>query len=260
MDFLKKQNKIEFFIPNSVAAENYPILTVKDYKLDWVKRARSSLEKARIDGRFNNPGFTHLARCPGIFELLKYGYVVQTHRDILISPNETGFEWAVAGLGEGSCNVSDGYNGGVGQAIDILSRVEWPLPYPPNVFTYIIKIQTEWNVVTPKNIKLLIIPLPYPDEFEIMASSGILDPSISTQVNFQGYIFKTNKNIILKAGTPLQMVIPLTEKKYEMVQREATERDVRWIMKSAGAGNSTFWPIESWNVIKKMYQRYWLKG
>jgi len=259
MGFLNKNNKIEFFHPDLNAAENFPILDSRDFKLNWVKKARANFDKARGDGRTENPGFTNITRCPGIFDLLKEGYVVRSHKDLMIFPREDGFKFILPDDQQGNWFIDRPYEGTPSPKINIMANPEWEIPHPPNVYPYILKIETGWNVITPKNVKLLIIPLPYPDDFNVSQTSGILDPSHSTQINFQGYVYKTDSKLILKAGTPLLMIIPLTEKKYEMTQRLANEKDRMWIAKDYTMVGTHFWPVDYRQLTRKMYERFWIK-
>ena len=87
MNFWKKKNKIEFFNDELSIIETYPIIEYKDLKLEWVKRARQDFQNIVKDGGDKTPGFGHLTKCPGIFELFKYGYVIRLHIYIMSSAN-----------------------------------------------------------------------------------------------------------------------------------------------------------------------------
>jgi len=113
----------------------------------------------------------------------------------------------------------------------------------------IVKFNTPWHVITPKNVKLLIMPLSYTDNFDFASVSGILDPSISNEINIQLFWYATNSRTMIKAGTPMMQIIPLTEKKYDMVCREMTLLDEFWLMKKK------FFQNYSWNFKRNLTSR-----
>ena len=50
------------------------------------------------------------------------------------------------------------------------------IPKRPWSWPDIVKINTPWHVMAPKDVKFLIIPLPYTPFFDFEACLGILDP------------------------------------------------------------------------------------
>ena len=63
--------KIEFFSTIPGVAEAFPIIEAKNFKPDWTKSAIKDLVDKKSKSTNNDTGrFTHLAYCPGIFDLL----------------------------------------------------------------------------------------------------------------------------------------------------------------------------------------------
>jgi len=255
----KKKEKIEFFNDEYAITENYPILESKNFKPKWIENVRKDLENSIKEGSLNVPGFTHIARCPGIFDLFKYGYVIPLHRDFIIIPHEKGFEWILAGGEGGKGGIINNKlieESGKIQPIDqtsfsLISR-------PPWTSEFMFKISTGWNVIAPKGIKFIMLPIAYPDTFEFTSTIGILDPSINTEINFQMFWNGINTETIIKAGTPLGHLIPLTEKKYQMVQRKMNQQDREWALKKDHTYfSSTFWPHTMRKKVSEMYNKFW---
>ena len=262
----KKKEKIEFFNDEYDITENYPILESKNFKPKWIENVRKDLENSIKEGSLNVPGFSHIARCPGIFDLFKYGYVIPLHRDIIIIPHEKGFEWCMPGVQEYDGELSNKC-GIIGNKvmvkspgkIESIDQTSFSLiSKPPWTSGFMFKINTGWNVISPKGVKFIMLPIAYPDTFEFTSTIGILDPSINTQINFQMYWNGTKEETIIKAGTPLGQLIPLTEKKYKMVQRKMNQQDREWTLKKHHTYySSTFWPYQMRKKVSEIYNKYW---
>ena len=128
---------------------------------------------------------------------------------------------------------------------------------PPWAENFIIKIDTGWNIIAPKGVKFLLLPIAYPDNFDFTSTIGILDPAVSGELNFQVYWNATEPETTIRAGTPLGHLIPLSEKKYQMVQRNTNQRDHMWIVKLASATSATFSKTAMRTKITNMYNQYW---
>jgi len=243
-----KSECIEFFNNEPSIIENYPIIESKDLKLDWVKKARENFQKEAQEGNTNTPHFTHISRCPGIFDLFKYGYVVTLHRDVIIKPDGENFGWQVPHRW--------GTQGMVGE-MAISGQEGALLPRPPWAAEFIVKINTGWWVIAPKGLKFLMLPIAYPDTFDFTSTMGIMNPAISGALNFQMFWNTTESETLIRAGTPLGHLIPLTEKKYKWTQRVMNEKDKEWLRKFHSAYSSTFWHSALRSKMIAMYNKYW---
>ncbi len=243
MKFWNKRDKIEFFHHEPSIIESFPIIESKDLKLNWIKRAKEDFQNHVKKGYNNKPGHEHLTRCPGIFDLFKYGYIISLHKDIVIRPKQVP-------------NILTPYQREVELATFHESSMHL-IAKPPWAANFIIKITTGWHVIAPKGVKFLILPIAYPDTFEFTAAIGIFDPATSTQINFPMFWNGTDKETIIKAGTPLGHLIPLSEKRYQMVQRNMNQQDKDWMDKVSSMHGSTFWPYTTRKKMVDMYNKYW---
>ena len=207
--------KIEFFSTVAGVAQAFPITLAKDTLPGWVADARS-------DYLQTNRAQSHLYKCPGIFDLLTTGYIVHAWHDIQIDTN-TSEMTAYAPtedienlLGEAPLQVQSG-NG--------LSKY---LPKRPWSHRDILKINTPWHVLSPKGVKLIMLPLPYTNNFLFEACSGILDPGVASEINIQAYC-NTSGIVTIKAGTPLAQLVPMTEQTFNLVVRDMSASDNRWV-------------------------------
>ena len=243
------REKIEFFNGEPGIIDNYPIIEAKNLKLKWVDKAKQDFQNLVKVGADKIPGFNHMTRCPGIFDMFNCGYIVTLHRDLIIKPHEEEFESLFAGedvglMGGSSVVAVDKHS------LSLLAK-------PPWASNFAIKISTGWHVIAPKGVTLIMLPIAYPDNNEFTSTIGIVNPAIDTQVNFQLYWNGIKEETIIKAGTPLGQLIPLSEKKYEMVQREMNQQDHDWIVRQEHAYFSTFWRITMRKKVQAMYKKFW---
>jgi len=248
MKFWNRKTKIEFFHNEPSIIENFPIIESKDLKLNWVDSMKQDFQNLVKEGTNNKPKFNHLSRCPGIFDLFKYGYVISLHKDIILRFKNKRFEWS---WGEGLPPHLENFQ------ISAFSETASLMPTPPWSADVIVKIETGWHVIAPKGIRFIMLPIAYPDTFNFTAAIGILNPALSTEINFPMFWNGTAEETIIQAGTPLGHLIPLSEKKYQMVQRNMNQQDHDWVEKLYSAYGSTFWPSTIRRRVVDMYNKYW---
>ena len=226
--------KIEFFSYVQGLADTFPVIPARNKMPQWVSQVRQDYKVSAARLR-DNGRFPHLYRCPGIFEIMAEGYYITMPWDVMIETNGDldNFKWTVP-----SEELSD-LMGGI-PPITPQQAAAALMPIPPGAMSTIIKISTPWHLVAPPGIKFLILPVSYPDTFEFEHVPGILDPGLSSEINFQILWYVTNGKHIIKAGTPMAQIIPLSEKTYDMVCRDATTWDNLWVTKRRFFNNFSF--------------------
>lgn len=214
-------NKIHFFSTVAGLAETFPIKPAKDVVPKWAFVARQDYLKNKEKKEM------HIFKCPGIFDTFSTGFIVHAWHDLELETDGLKFRLTIPDnklneLLEKDTIQEQTWNGPVTKFI----------PKPPWAVKSILKLNTPWHVLAPKGVKFLMIPLPYPDEFQFQSCIGVLDPGVSSELNVQGYWNdqRPGKHLI-KAGTPLAQVIPITEKTYEHEVRDMTVQDKLWIDK-----------------------------
>ena len=241
---------IEFFSEVPGVAEAYPIIPAKDYVANWMTAARQDY----IDSLKQNPvRGNHIYQCPGIFDLHNYGYIVPMWHDVLIKTEGNKDMFAYMYPTQEIENILPGKDL-VGRHVNGIDKL---LPKRPWSLNPLIKFNTPWHVVAPKGVKFLMIPIAYPDSFEFDSCIGILDPGYSSEINFQVYWNVPNKEYVLKAGTPMCHLIPLSDEKFKLVVREMTAMDNSWLNKFRFLKGSTF--TFRRNIIKDLYHKHFGK-
>lgn len=216
-----KTTKIEFFSKVNGLAEAFPVLKSSEYQPRWAKICRDDFVKQK-----DTLQPSHLQMCPGIFDTFKHGYLVTMWHDAVIKTtrDREDFDFVLpskhlAELRGGDPIGTHPYN------------ITKFLPKRHYSKHAIVKMNTPWNVIAPPGVKFLVLPVPYPDTHELESAIGYLDPAISTEINFQCYLNIGEGEIMLKAGTPIMYLVPLTENNHEHIVRDITPKDLEWLEK-----------------------------
>jgi hypothetical protein len=232
--------KIEFFNTFDGVLEEYPIAPIREALPKWVSVARTDYV-AKKKSRTN-----HIFRCSGIADLYKIGYTVRAWHDLRVEANDDSVRWMVP---------NESAIGKIAVTSHTADAAAKFIPKRPWSSKTILKLNTPWNVISP--VKLLVLPISYPDAYEFEACPGVLDSSISTEVNIQLYVNNINKNFVIEAGTPLCHIIPIYDGDVKMSQRNATEHDKKWLAKKFYITNSTF----NYNImrVKRAFTNHFFK-
>jgi len=248
MNLFKKKLKIEFFSTVPGVSSVYPVIPAKNYMPNWVEKTKEHYKDFIKHNQTSRQ--VHIYRCPGIFDILRTGFYVTMPWDVLIETrgDPWDFKWTVP-----SAELSElMYPHPLVASHKELARM---LPTPPGAMTTVIKLATPWQIKAPKGIKFMVLPLSYSDAWQYEHVPGILDPSDSSEVNFQVWWYETNGPYTIKAGTPIAHLIPITEEDYELVVRDANELDKLWVTKRKYLNNISFMHLR--NKLKKAYWSHW---
>lgn len=224
---------IEFFSTIKGVAESYPIIPAKKAIPEWVKSARNEMTNA-----------LNVAKCPGIFELFATGYVVQSPWDVEIVSTDDKLEAFLNPvmeelLGKPPAQIQRG---------DSVSK---HIPKKPWSNKHILKLNTPWHVKS--KYKLMMLPLAYSDRQDFESAMGILDPSVSSEINIQGYVNFIGRRTI-KAGETLCHLIPMTNNRLDLIVRDMNKDDESWVKKKKFLDNNVFELNK--NLIRKMYNTF----
>lgn len=231
--------KVEFFSTIAGVTEFFPVLPAQDCLPNWVSQCRDDYLKS--DKRS-----IHIYRCPGIFDLMATGFVVTAWHDMLVETTSTAINITTPNE---QLNKLSGKS-----AVSMQDEVARFFPKRPWSQKQILKINTPWNVLAPKGLKFLHIPMPYSDFFDFESVMGIHDPAISSEINIQGYINRTTGSFLIKAGTPICQLVPLTEKGVTHICRDMNKSDELWFKKKKFFDTCTF--VLQRNRIKEAYNNF----
>lgn len=240
--------KITFFSSINGVADAFPIQPARNFKFKWVEKVREDY-KSHVE-KSKREKVNHLARCPGINEIMTSGYIIPMPWDITIETDGDllNFGWSMP-----TKDIQDIFDSPIISAHHP-NGVAKGLPVKANSMESIIKLNTPWHAIVPDNLKFLMIPIPYPDSYEFENVPGILDVSISSEINFQ-----LRWNVIegihtIKAGTPMAQLIPITEENLELEVRNMNDKDKSWLEKRRYLNNCTF--VMKRSMIQSLYQKF----
>lgn len=243
--------EIVFFSMINGVADAFPIDHAKNFKFNWAESARKDYkEKIEID-----PGirFNHLYRCPGIFDLLNNGFIMPLPWDVTIETNGDGehFAWSFPSNDLQSLFQPPLLTG------HFADKTAKYLPHKPGTLKTIIKLNTPWHVIVPEDVKFMMIPIPYPDNYDFENVPGILDPSLSSEINFQLRWNVLDGIRTIRAGTPMAQIVPMTNEKFKLTVRNGTAKDLEWVEKRKYLNNCTM-AIKR-PMVQNLYKKYFNK-
>ena len=209
-----KRPKVEFFSVLPELTQLAPIISARDHKPTWFTKAAKDLGEAAQRPHFGKQSSSHIAKCPGIANLIKYGWILTTWQDIVITTNgdKQTFKWesaldqskydapAVSFMGK---EMLSDYQGGWDDSLNC-----------------IIKINTPWRCIVPKGYYLLEGPVPYSDDTRFTTMPGFFSQEHGVaQLNIQLKWHVLEDKVLIKAGTPIAhyMLVPKDQPEMSVV-------------------------------------------
>lgn len=204
-----------------------PMVEAKDIRHAWVNNAVTEFTMDRKKADFGMKKAVYTARCPGIFNLQRHGWVMRTWQDITIETFGDGsrFEWTSP---INQRNLSKHAGEYVGFHPDIqLSK--YMANWPSNTLRTLLKVQSPWRCVVPKGYYLMEMPVAYADENRFTTVNGFFSHEQGpAQMNPQFMWHVMNGKTLIKAGTPIAQYILVPKEKYGMeikTDGKATEHE-----------------------------------
>lgn len=184
----------------------HPIVPASSVKFDWVKKINNSIiEKNKTLPIQEQKGNT--AQCPGIFDIMKQGFIVTAPFDVVIKTfgDKNNFEWQ---MNIDPAKLSAQVNRPYISAHSADQLKDFTLQRKDSL-DIIIKLNTYWSIFSNKDLIFLQMPIPYPDNNNFSVCHGIIDTRKYCDLILQLQWHCLNDAILIKAGTPLCQLIPL---------------------------------------------------
>jgi hypothetical protein len=218
--------KIEFFSLSPHIANLAPILPAHHFKPKWFDAATDEFVDMAKKDDFGTSIVRHTAKCPGVFNLIRYGWVMTTWQDIVIETNgdKQTFKWSTPNdqkklkskidldenIGFNSREQLSDYMGGWDDSLGC-----------------VLKIQTPWRIIVPKDYYLLEGPLPYSVEKRFTTLPGFFSQEYGVaQLNVQLKWHVLNGKTLIKAGTPISHYMLVPKIQADMTSMEANEKQL----------------------------------
>jgi hypothetical protein len=214
MMFFKK-DKIKFYCNLPEVLEQYPIAKAKSHRFEWFKNSAAAYKKIAAErGTFQKISGT--VKCFGLQNIMQSGYILRSWFDLTINTgtDPSQFEFSIP-EGIDFYLKARGFDR---KLVAWFSGNESALtvPTPANSLKTLIKIATPWTVSIPKGYRLLMMPIPYPDEPEFSATHGIMEPGEFYDINAIIQVHKRPGQLFIPAGTPLCQMIVLRDEELEV--------------------------------------------
>lgn len=181
-------------------AQLFPMEMAKNISYGWMDRMRQDYASKAKSQDYKLQRNSHVARCPGIFGLLRHGWVMRTWSDIVISTIGDGvsFEWRTPQ------SLSP-------PAIEFVEEdhfVRFHEHWPKDSLKHALKYNSGWRVEVPKGFYLLEMPIPYQDDsrFDVLPGVFHRDYGWASMNPFFRWNVKDGSELI-PAGTPIAQYI-----------------------------------------------------
>jgi len=233
----KPKPKLEFICTMPGVEKVMPIIRASEYKHSWITKAvqdmktngsiaaphRRDYEAPRLmPGQKNTDNEErHTAKCPALQMVQNTGWIMRLHQDVKLTT-----------IGNGEDIKSDLPFQSQGQEPIVqkhLTHSFYPFfeNWPKDTMQRIIKIVLPWHARIPKGYKLLQTHPFLLDDNRFTTMSGVLDPhlgiaSVGTIPMFW-HCIDDEKEITLKAGTPLAQFILIPKEEPDFTQVDLNE-------------------------------------
>lgn len=213
-----KKREIVFYGNYPHLDKTNPILKSSDVKRGWEKDASDNFNK-----RILEKNSTHLVsghRCSAINSIMKEGFVLKSDKEFAVETNGNDDDIKI----HSHDNIIDIHGNYEDTDFSFFSS-DFLGNYarPKNSVKHIIRKTLPWNVVAPKDVVFLVLPFSYSNDNRFMATTGILDPLLSMQINIIFWWLEKDSYQIIRKGTPLAQFIPIPRKSvcesWKMVDR-----------------------------------------
>lgn len=178
----------------------YPIERSMDRAHGWLDRLRQDFRGKSTAKDYKMDHQNHAARCPGIFNLLRMGWVMRTWSDITIETNGDGvsFEWRTPhDWGQPTIDFFHEQN-----------LVKHFTDWPAESLRHVLKYNSGWRVNVPKGYYLLEMGIPYQDDSRFTVLPGVFSREYgwAAMNPFFRWNVKEGK-VLIPAGTPIAQYI-----------------------------------------------------
>lgn len=185
--------EIKFFCKRKEILEKYPIYLAQKRHDDLIEKFQLN-EKTHITQG-------HEKRCPGIMDIIFYGYIVPSWSDISILVKDNQIASIIFADRDTQYSL-------FAPKSNINVNSNWCSGH--------LKITNPWNIKTEKNTNVIYDRLPYKNENIFEAATGLYDSSIDHQMHIFLKITNKDGHYMIKAGTPLLQIFPIKTASFKM--------------------------------------------
>jgi|DEB0MinimDraft_6_1074348.scaffolds.fasta_scaffold08476_5 hypothetical protein len=237
------KNKINFYTTIKGVDNIYPIIPIKKYIPEWLKKSKSTFNK-----------HSHVLKCPGIKDSLKYGWLIRLWQDIKLDIDENGkYNWSSP---SDMAKLSNNLNESQFAFHDENAFYNHTEKWPKDSFTKIVKINIPYVVEVPKGYLLYQVHPFYLDENRFTSLPGAYNPAYGMarlQVPMIAHISKGS--LLLEAGTIVAQLFLVKEEEfeYEILHLEDDKDALKFFKTSLLSLRNKF--IRNYSKIKEIFNK-----
>lgn len=203
--FFKKKKPFVRFVNLMPGVEHaHPVIKTQDMRVDWMRNAALDY-KERASTYIPGTGMlSGTNRCAGILQLFRTGFIIPAPIDFSIATTKgdlEAFQWTAP--------VNAQFQGHDYVMSHSASQLAKYIPFRQDTLHSILKINTRWRASCSDDVIFLQMPVPYPEHNSFTAATGIFDFHQSPEINVQLFWHHLNGVHMVKAGTPLCMLVPI---------------------------------------------------
>ena len=149
-----------------------------------------------------------IKQCPSFNQMFNEGYILPAPTDIWVSTDGDKFEWRTP------IKYKTFYNNG---ELDFHADIQMVDHLPANSnIKAVFKIIFPYVLFAPKGYNLKIMPVPYAFNDDFHANYGIQDLDNIFEINVQINYTTKKKELFIKRGEPVALIIPYKKDKFEV--------------------------------------------
>ena len=202
--------EITFFTHIEELKHALPPVPARDFWPEWFKQ---------------QTGHHTVKTCPGILDVLGYGYIIPLWSDFSIKrgPGPDDIEWRIPD----NLHQQFGPNPQHAASTHPGSQIEH-YPFPPDTFHGSFKLINPWLIKTAPGYSCYICEPQYNTHPNLKVLSGIIDTDIYHEAHLNNWFTApAGEEKILSLGMPIAQVIPFKREQYEMKVEVGDKRSLR---------------------------------
>jgi hypothetical protein len=242
-----KKEKIEFYSTNVYSLISHPIERIDLKEFSWFNKLKAQMK--------NIPVRQNTLKCPGIFEPFRQGFVLRSWYDFTVLPtkDELIVEYPSRDIFVHTSESIDFHDPMMLTNYFLNGTIEGKKCHKK-----ILKINTSWFIKLPSGYQLMQTNLPLSEEHRFSAVTGIYDPLINNQITVPLFWhIESDDPVLIKAGTPLCLLMPIKTATHEVIVREASDIEYKWAIFNHKR-NNTF--IRNYDKMKEIAKKFFSKN
>jgi hypothetical protein len=203
MSWFSRKPVVEFACHLEGVEKIMPIIPAKQYRHPWLIRAFQDYALRKKQPEYEMQKSIHIAKCPGIIDMVHQGWILRAWQDILIDTAEDGasYTWQTP---YNETKETNWDSVSLHQPDELVNFFQ----YWDSSTKFIFKLNVAWQCKIPKGYALMTLPVMYADEDRFETLSGIHRHEygwamINPQIKWKAPAGKS----LIKAGTPIAQFV-----------------------------------------------------